>query len=321
MLDNINTSKQISPNTSICTLFEGDYHLGLAAFINSLVRAGYNGTIWAGFRGDLPPWIDQLRRLNSNSNEYMVTDLVLLVFVPVVTDMHFANHKPQFMLDLINGPARECKYLWYFDPDIFIRCRWSFFMDWQRHGIALCQDLVNNILPENSPLRQSWVEIASRIGLIGPQPLNYYFNSGMVGVSSTHLSFLRLWKSLIDQAEVTGCNLKEFMPGTREMPFHACDQDALNIAAMFTEHPLTTMGPEAMGFVGGGFTMYHAIGIKPWRGSLLLRTLNGFPPSNATKFFFSEASTPIHYYSTWRLFSKRFACTISAFVGRFYRRR
>ena len=47
-------------STGICTLFEGDYHLGLAAFLNSLMRAGYAGTVWAGYRGALPPWLGQL---------------------------------------------------------------------------------------------------------------------------------------------------------------------------------------------------------------------------------------------------------------------
>ena len=32
--------------SGICTLFEGDYDLGLAAFLNSLVHADYSGTVW-----------------------------------------------------------------------------------------------------------------------------------------------------------------------------------------------------------------------------------------------------------------------------------
>ena len=33
------------------------------------------------------------------------------------------------------------------------------------------------------------------------------------------------------------------------MPFHASDQDALNIAAMYSVFPLSTLGPQGMGFV------------------------------------------------------------------------
>jgi hypothetical protein len=93
------------------------------------------------------------------------------------------------------------------------------------------------------------------------------------------------------------------------------------MAAMYTKYPLTTMGPEAMGFIPSGFTMYHAVGPKPWRGSLLLRTLAGMPPSGAAKFFFTQVSSPIRVYSQWHLFAKRLACSIAAFIGRFYRRR
>jgi len=315
-----NSSPQPVCNVAICTLFEGDYHLGLAAFVNSLVRAGFAGTVWAGYRGALPPWLDQLKHLDTPGSEYMVTDQVRLVFLPLKTEIHLTNYKPQFMLDLLADQARDCEYLWYFDPDIFLRCSWSFFADWQRHGIALCQEIVNNILPEDSPLRQQWMEIVSGIGLSKPRPLNHYFNGGMVGLSAERVSFLHLWKRLLEHAGATGCNLNGFMQGTREMPFLASDQDALNIAAMYTEHPLTTMGPEAMGFIGAGFTMYHTVGQKPWRGSLLLRALAGVPPSNAVKFFFTQVSSPIRAYFPLRLCAKKLACAIAAFIGRFYRR-
>jgi len=307
--------------TAICTLFEGDYHFGLAAFVNSLVCAGYAGTVWAGYRGTLPPWLNQVRRLEGPGEEYEAADQVRLVFLPLSTPVHFTNYKPQFMLDLFATHAQDCGYLWYFDPDIFIRCNWTFFADWQQNGIALCQEIVNNILPTDSPLRHKWMRIAADIGLNNPRPLNHYLSGGMVGVSSEHASFLHLWGRIIELARREGCDLGNFMSGNRELPFYGSDQDALNIAAMYTEHPLTTMGPEAMGFVAGGFTMYHAVGQKPWRGSLLLRALAGVPPSGADKFFLMQASFPIRAYSPLRLFAKRIACAIAAFIGRFYRRR
>jgi hypothetical protein len=320
MHDISGSNRQPSSSTGICTLFEGDYHLGLAAFVNSLVGAGYAGTVWAGYRGALPPWLNQLRRVEAPGEEYMVTEGVRLVFVPLETGIHFANYKPQFMLDLFAGRARDCEHLWYFDPDIFLRCCWSHFAKWQRHGIALCEEIVNCNLSESDPMRFQWMQIGAEMGLGEPRALNRYFSSGMVGVAAAHADFLDLWKRILDRANTLGHDLRFFRAGTREMPFYAGDQDALNMAAMFCKFPLTTMGPEAMGFVPSGFTMYHAVGQKPWRGSLLKRALAGTPPSVAIKFFFTQASSPIRAYSRSHLRIKRLACMAAAFIGRFYRR-
>ena len=38
----------------ICTLFEGHYHYGLAAFINSVLRYNFKGCIYVGYKGKLP---------------------------------------------------------------------------------------------------------------------------------------------------------------------------------------------------------------------------------------------------------------------------
>jgi hypothetical protein len=320
MLEHTPTVSQLDTSLAICTLFEGDYHFGLAAFVNSLVRAGYRGTVWVGYRGALPPWLSQLNSLNV-SGEFMVADQIKLAFLKIETDIHLSNYKPQFMLDLLDAQARECECLWYFDPDIFLCGNWSFFEDWQRYGIALCQEIVSNILPCDSPLRHRWMELASSIGLEKPRALNHYFNGGMVGVSAARVSFLHLWKRLMQLAESEGYDLKHIHAGSRELPFHAYDQDALNIAAMYTEHPLSTMGPEAMGFLPAGFTMQHATGAKPWRGSLLLEALAGNSPFPSTKFFFTQLSGPIRPYPAVQLLGKQWACAVASFIGRFYRRR
>lgn len=309
----------MSSKTAICTLFEGDYHFGLAAFVNSLVASGYSGTVFAGYRGDLPPWLNQLDR-DGDAHNWVVANRIGLTFVELTTDIHLANYKPKFMMRLMQE-SRDYNYLWYFDPDICLRCKWSHFERWRRYGIALCEEIVNYHLSERDPLRCQWMELGSAIGLGEPRPINHYFNSGMIGIGSAHVDLLHIWQRVLDAAASTGTDLKSFMPGEREMPFSSTDQDALNMALMYTDFPITAMGPEAMGFIPSGFTMYHAVGHKPWRGSLLLRALAGLPPSAAAKYFFSQASSPIRAYSPVTICLKKAACNIAALIGRFYSRR
>lgn len=315
------TMESSAGGAAICTLFEGDYHFGVAALVNSLVNAGFAGTIWAGYRGKLPPWIGQLKRLHAERHEYAVGGGVRIVFLPVETDLHFTNFKPDFMVKLLDNEASDCTYLWYFDPDIYLLTKWSYFAEWQRHGVALCEDVLYHPLPENNLLRKQWTEIASKMGLHNPHPITQHFNGGMVGVPVSCRSFLDLWKRIMDGTAALGYDLKRMLATTREMPLHATDQDALNIAAMYTGCPLATLGPEAMGFVSGGFAMYHAIVRKPWRGSILRSALAGDPPSNAIKQFFNHVSSPIQAYTPKQLRKKRLACAAAGFIGRFYRRR
>src|ERR1700683_230786 len=137
MADELDKQQKLGHRSGICTLFEGDYHIGVAALVNSLVNGGFSGTIWAGYRGALPPWLDQLQRSVGTENEFLVAGKVRLVLLAQATEIHLTNHKPDFMLDLLAGPASDCEYLWYFDPDIFIRVPWTFFVGWQRCGVAL----------------------------------------------------------------------------------------------------------------------------------------------------------------------------------------
>jgi hypothetical protein len=321
MHDHSNPIANTDSRTAICTLFEGDYHLGLAAFVNSLVRAGYSGTVWAGYRGPLPPWVVQLKAGDGKCGAFVVNGSITLRFLPLKTDLHLANFKPQFMLDLLANQASGAEYIWYFDPDIFLRRQWSFFEHWQQHGIALCEEIVNSRLSETDPLRWQWRRIGTDMGLGEPRALNRYFNSGMVGLRASYTDLLRLWSSIIEKAGSIGYDLKSFMPGNREHAFHSLDQDALNMALMYSSRPLSTMGPEGMGFVPGGAVVFHAVGHKPWRGSFLTRALAGLPPSDAAKFYLTQVSSPISVYSRPRLAVKRISCSAAAFLGRFYRRR
>jgi hypothetical protein len=302
----------------VCTLFEGDYHFGLAALINSLVQNGFQGCIAAGYRGALPPWIGQLKPLD-NDGKYEISPGVRVRFELLDTPLHFTNFKPQFMLRLIRE-QRDCKYIWYFDPDIVVGWSWSFYVQWAKYGVALCED-VNGMMPENHPLRQQWIELVSASGLKRPQALSRYFNGGFVGLSAAYSGFLDLWQEVTRIAESNGFDSRAGGVGNRTNPFFRADQDTLNIAAMYSEYPLTTLGAEGMSFITGGGMMFHAVGSpKPWRKRMVLSALSGFPPSGSDKAFLSFATHPICLYSSLDLAKRRLSCKVGAAIGRFYHR-
>jgi hypothetical protein len=321
MTDNtsMHDSGTYSQDLIVCTLFEGDYHFGVAALVNSLSEHGFAGCISIGYRGLLPPWVDQLRK-SADSDQYKVGERVSLRFIHLDTKVHFANFKPCFMQQLLREQP-SCKSIWYFDPDIVIRCPWSFYLQWASYGIALCEDVTNGTMPSNHPIRLKWIELGSTIGLKTPISLSRYYNSGFISLPATYSNFLDVWQDLIRLAEVSGTDTSLFGTGSRIQPFYGVDQDALNIAAMFSGHPLTTIGPEGMDLVPGGFTMFHALGSpKPWRKNMLLSALRGVPPSGSDKAFLSHMEQPIKPYSSIRLAGKRLSCLMGALIGRFYRK-
>jgi hypothetical protein len=313
-------STSLQSDQVVCTLYEGHYHYGLAGLVNSLVRGGFTGLIWVGYRGPLPPWIHQLQKLGELL--YALPGGGKISFEALGTGVHFTNYKPDFLLHLIERNI-STKYLWYFDPDITVRCSWRFMTDWIRQGITLCEEITNGTMPANHPLRLMWVEAARESGWSEPlAERNRYYNGGFIGFHVEQKAIASLWKSGLVFADSSGSSLNCFMKGQREDTFYIADQDALNLALMYTTAPLSTIGPEGMGFVPGGFTMYHSVGSpKPWRKSFLRYALRAIPPTNNDKHFLAMMEGPIRPYSPMTLRWKKLTCSIASLIGRFYARR
>ena len=315
------------PQSAVCTLFEGDYHLGLAALVNSLYQHGFRGTCWAGYRGDLPSWV-QTSEQHEGHSVFRVSADCLIRFVPLQTQAHLSNYKPDFMLSVLNlAPTIEAIY--YFDPDITVAAPWSFFEEWVSCGVALCEDL-NSPLYENHPRRVAWER---HYGLHG-MPLKYrgpqYANSGFLGIARDGFAFLQKWQTAQElMAPLIGGLEKSIFSNSllsaerlhHLFPFNRPDQDALNVAIEATSQPVSIMGKEAMGFAPGGSVMHHALGsAKPWRRHYIREALGGRPPTQADRFFWEYAAGPASTFSGRRIARAKIAMAVAAALSRFIRR-
>lgn len=312
------SSHGISHDQVICTLYEGDFYLGVAVLINSIVRGGFRGLFWVGNRGHLPPWTAQLKRREDGLFE---VGNALLGFETIDSARHFGQFKPEFMSSTIDkGIAR--KHIWYFDPDITVRCGWDFFERWVRHGVCICQEIIMGTMPSNHPLRCEWMELARTAGWGEPvRQQERYYNSGFVGMSVEHRAYLDTWKAAVCLANAAGVKKDQFQKGSRAQTFYTVDQDTMNITTMYAQVPLTTIGPEGMGFIAGGFTMYHILGHKkPWRKKFLRSALAGDPPVDGDKYFLQCVDGPVQPYTPGQLKRMRWSAQWATLVGRFFRR-
>jgi hypothetical protein len=313
--------------SAICTLYEGNYHLGVAALINSVSKHGFKGSIYVGIRGASPQWYDKAEIDSSlgweGAKTLVVNPDLKIHFLPVSVSYQLTNYKPIFVLELFAGPCRDTDRIAYFDPDIVIKCDWQFFETWMSHGVALVHEISNNDMPVSHPIRREWEKVASQLNKTNPRKLTSYINAGFFGVSKDQIEFLEIFRDVIDVAiKHYKFEASKFqLMGDRSDIFYGKDQDALNIAAMFCECPISEMGPEAMDFISGGFTMSHAVGSpKPWAKSFISFALKGVPPSMAEKFYWNNVEGPIKIYSAKKIKKTIRSIKIASAIGRFYKR-
>ena len=310
----------------VCTLFEGHYHKGVAALTNSLYFHGFRGEVFVGYRGELSSWAVQAKDNPSikwtGAKTLEVADGLRLHFLPVDTHFHFTTYKPYFMLSLIEGVAKGAGGIIYFDPDIVIKCRWSFFEKWITYGVGLVHEVVNHDMPPNHPTRFMWNEIIKQSGRDVTRNLNSYINAGYCGVSKQNIEFIRTWRDIIDVA----IKHHNFDPGTFMLSDRTSifcgDQDGLNITAMCCVSPISEVGPQEMDFVHGGFIMSHANSatLKPWKKSFFLFALSGNSPTLQDRAFWVHTSKPIQIFNPVKIRLKKTSLSLASLMGRFYKR-
>jgi hypothetical protein len=287
-------------SSAICTLFEGDYHYGVGALANSLYARGFRGVIYAGYRGWLPRWITAGGAVGEVT-ELKPAEGLTLRFVPLSTQVHLTNFKPDFMQMVWGNHCPDADALFYFDPDITIKCRWSFFEEWAEAGVALCED-VNSPMPSSHPIRHAWRQYYGAAGRPLENVLDVYVNGGFVGVTKTRQSFLEEWRQIqVEMAPAAG-NLTGWGLQDRTFKFCFTDQDALNICLMATRLPYSLSGKDGMDLGRMGYLMSHALGAaKPWRRRYLWeRVSRGFSVGAADKSYWANSAHPLAPHPRWR---------------------
>ncbi|MCF2519162.1 hypothetical protein [Dyadobacter sp. CY351] len=313
-------------NIVVCTLFEGHYHYGVAALVNSLSKNGFTGHIYAGYKGSIPEWANgkKGRVLHwDNASTITPADGIDVHFIPVKTDFHLTNYKPGFVIELMEQVSSDVSGVFYFDPDIVIKCRWSFYELWLTLGVPLVHEITNNDMPATHPVRILWRDLILKNDLEVTNHIHSYINAGFWGISRENVEFAHLYKKFVD-ISVTDYNmdLNDFtFDLDRTNPFFAKDQDALNIAAMCSRVPLSEYGPEAMDFVHGGKVMSHATGSpKPWKKNYMLSFLKGNPPSLSDRAYWNNTNDAVRLYPGYYVGLKQLEMKIATFLGRFYKR-
>lgn len=313
-------------NTVVCTLFEKSHHYGVAALVNSLNKNGYKGSVYAGYKGELPFWasgaVEDPRLDWDSARTLILAEGISIHFLPLDTDYHLAHYKPVFMLALMKGIANDADGIVYFDPDIVVTNTWSFFTRWMSYGVAMVHEIVSNDMPPTHPTRMEWQKVILKLNRTTKRDIHAYINCGFCGVAKSNLEFLEVWSEVIAEAISSyGMDPGQFATFDRTSTFWSIDQDAFNIAAMCCESPISEMGPEAMDFIHAGWTMSHATGSpKPWKKNFLLAALAGRPPSKAEKEYWSNTSGIINLYHPTHFWWKRSSILLAAMIGRFYRR-
>ena len=313
-------------HSSICTLFEGHYHFGVAALTNSLYKQGYRGAVYAGYKGKLSGWItaatEDLALGWPGSRTLLVGEGLQLHFLPLDTDYHLTNYKPDFMLRLWSDLAVNANSMFYFDPDIVVTTPWSVFEEWVGCGVALCED-VSSPLAGNHPTRVAWRRYFGAKNFTLNFKEAIYANGGFVGAVKADITFLATWKALQEAMApaIGGLNSSAFS-GPIPLPFDPfgkTDQDALNATVEAWPGPISFVGKAGMTFEAGTSLMSHALGHnKPWLRKPLIQMLKGMLPRQADKDYWDSVGGPIVIHPSIKVIYQRLTLKIAVGLGRFY---
>ncbi len=323
-------NRNLSNNkTIVCTVFEGHYHLGVAALVNSLYINGFEGKVWAAYKGVLPNWAI----ISQKENGYEVMNVCKnldIHFLKLSQNIFLPYYKPQLMLSLFDTLEPEANQVIYIDCDIVVKCDFSYFEKWSKFGIMLCED-VNSPISTTDPLRFEWEDYFKKFELKVRRDNNQYVNGGFIGLHRSAKDFLKTWVSVQDlilenlnkmHVDVKLSHLSNKNSGLKDRTymFYRTDQDALNIAKDITSESLSIADSSSMDFKNVGFVMSHAATKKkPWEKNYLKFVLkNGQRPSNTDRVFWDYTQYPIAIFNKRERFFKKLNLKIACALGRIF---
>ena len=306
----------------VTTLYEGHYEFGVGALINSLVSSDFEGLICVAYKGNLPFWLQQLKSENQSDKLYKITEKVWLRFDEVIVDMHFGYYKPYYLKQMADAYP-ETMGCFYFDPDIVVIGKWSFYENWIQSGVAICQDSNYSILYWNHPWRNKWRADFSNSNRGVDKTLNYYINSGFIGVNRPHFEIINRWIEINEVYKSLGYPI-HFFDQSQALSAYKGDQDVLN-AALTLSPDLTysIIGKEAMAFDFPYAIMAHAVdgaGVKPWKRNYLKHAIKGGKATVTDEAYLDYCSVPIEIYSQSALKKKRILLKISKIINRIWKK-
>jgi len=306
------------PVSVVCTVAEGSYFNGVAALTNSLVHAGFRGSVVVGYHGSKPTWLAQLRK-DRASDVYDVAPHVQLNLVELPEMWHLANCKAHLVKQVFAlEHFTDAELVFYFDTDIVIQHPWDTFVEWARDGVVMVLDFADTYMSPHHPFRQAWRSLAAKRGL-ECRDFTGYVNSGCVGINRVYREFAVVWSALMEELERDGADMQKMKNWTDNPAFSRMDQDVLNATIMATNTPVALLGPSSMGmFPWANTVMLHAMfqfRKKPWSRNYLLDALRGFPPDRTYLAYWRFVDGPIRPFNKFQLVRKKIQVQIARLIG------
>ncbi|MGB3801866.1 MAG: hypothetical protein WA952_18755, partial [Lewinella sp.] len=288
--------------------------------LNSMVHHGtYVDKVVVGYRGELPEWLPPLR-VSNHGLTFTASDGLIVELVELSGSKHMVHEKPKWFDHVSNVLEPDASEYFFFDSDIVINNRMSFYGDWVQEGVGVCGDVNFNFDP-NHPIRKKWARLAEKAGHPIKNTVNGYYNSGFLAWRQEHKPFIADWNTAFSILAPESGDMKQFRVFDRTATVQSTNQDSFNLAMMITEVPVTMIGPEAMSFTHGLRLMFHPIGAKPWKRKFGLDFINGSAPRQADIQFWRYVNgtmlQPLPVAKANRMLTY---CRALRWMGRFYHR-